>query len=129
METPTILLNIESDSHKIKYNRSYYISYDTLDVNVDVPIVCDGCKKKILFHDDLISFDTQEREMGNEMLLHNINDEIDCPKCGLSLTVKVEISLYAYNFEFYEYELENCVFSNVLDLKKLDEYIPVKKKK
>jgi len=123
VEDYSIILSTNDGKHKLKFEESIVIGADNSDFEVSIPVICNNCKSRILHNDNLVTFDTQERQMGYEKLMHNDITDFYCPKCDSLLTVEVEISSYAYSFSFYDYKIENCIFSNVFDLEKLDDYL------
>jgi len=129
VEKPSIIINTNDGKYKIRFEESIVIGADNYDFEVSIPIICDKCETRILHNDELESFDSHKKEMGSEILWHNYNTEIYCPKCDSLITVEVEISSYAYGFEFYDYNIKNCAFSHVFDLEKLDDYVLSKKRK
>lgn len=124
MGTPSIMINVEGCQHKLKLGKSIVLGYENDEFDVVIPITCVKCNKKIIHDDILESFDMIEKEDGIDTLMHNPSNEFNCPNCNSLITLEVDISLYLNNFEFYTYNIENCVFSHVFELGKLDDYIP-----
>ena len=121
MPNPSIILNTKDGIHKITLNEPITIGTDFHEFGVVIPIICDTCKRRIYYDDELEQTESHEREMGSEIYWINSTSDIYCPRCDSPIHVQVEIHEYANHFDFHDCENQNCSFSHVYDLETLSD--------